>query len=101
LSASADDGPVNLIQLWNPEDFERLIENLIGHSMAKQRLKQPFTVFIATTEPESQLFISIDNGTGNILLEEPGRPPLRTIADSLAEFLHNLTPVIEPRGTHQ
>jgi SecY interacting protein Syd len=101
LSASADDGAVNLIQLWNPEDFERLIENLIGHSMAKQRLKQPFTVFIATTEPESELFISIDNSTGNILLEEPGRPPLRTIADSLAEFLHSLTPVIEPRETHQ
>ncbi|MFT4632770.1 MAG: SecY interacting protein Syd [Candidatus Pseudothioglobus sp.] len=97
LSATADDGEVNLIQLWNPEDFERLIENLVGHSLAKQRLKQPFTVFIATTEPDSELFISIDNSTGNILLEEPGRPPIRTISASLGEFLDRLTPVTEPR----
>lgn len=101
LSASTHDGAVNLIQLWNPEDFDRLIENLIGHSLAKQRLKQPFTVFIATTEADSELFISIDNRTGHILLEEPGRQPLRTIADSLAEFLNRLTPVIEPRGSNQ
>ena len=101
LSATAKDRAVNLIQLWNPEDFDRLVENLIGHSLAKQRLKQPFTVFIATTEADSELFISIDNSSGNVLLEEPGRPPLRTIADSLAEFLDRLTAVIEPREMNQ
>jgi SecY interacting protein Syd len=101
LSASADDGEVNLIQLWNPEDFDRLIENLIGHSLAKQRLKQPFTVFIATTEADSELFISIDNTTGQILLEEPGNQPLRTIANNLAEFLDRLTPAVEPREKTQ
>jgi SecY interacting protein Syd len=96
FTATVEDGPVNLIQLWNPEDFDRLIENLVGHSLAQQRLKQPFTVFFATTEPDSELFLSIDNATGKILLEEPGRPPLRTVANSLAEFLDRLTPVVEP-----
>ena len=31
LEAKAQDGPVSLLQGWNEEDRERLVENLLGH----------------------------------------------------------------------
>lgn len=92
LAAAAPDGPVSLIQLWNDADAARLVENLLGHALAKRRARTPFTVFFATTDPDSDLFLSIDNSSGRILLEEPGRPPLRTVADDLASFLDRLSP---------
>ena len=85
-------GHASLIQLWNQEDFDRLIENFIGHALAKRQLKEPLTLFIATTEADSEYFLSIDNATGAVLLEEPGRPPLRQVEDNLETFLRRLTP---------
>ncbi|MEX2327598.1 MAG: SecY-interacting protein Syd [Pseudomonadales bacterium] len=93
FEARSFEGPVSLIQLWNDEDFERLIGNLIGHAIAKQRARQPFTVFFATTDPDSELFLSIDNESGKVLLEEPGRPPIKEVEQSVAAFLDRLTPL--------
>jgi len=93
FEAKSLEGHVSLIQLWNREDFDRLVENLIGHALAKRRVKQPFTAFFATTEPESELFLSIDNESGKVLLEEPGKPPLKEVDESLARFLDRLTPL--------
>lgn len=92
LEAVAPDGPVSLIQLWNPDDAERLVENLIGHALAKRRQRAPFTVFFATTGPESDYFLSLDNATGEVLLEQPGLRPLRVVAPDLATFLDRLEP---------
>ena len=92
LEAQAEEGPVTLIQLWNRQDFDRLIENLIGHALAKRRARQPFTLFFATTDPDSELFLSIDNASGQVLLEEPGRAPERIVDHDLASFLDRLTP---------
>lgn len=92
LEATSQEGHVSLIQLWNQQDFDRLIENLIGHGMAKRRLKHPFTVFVATTDADSELFLSIDNATGSVLLEEPGYPPRRQVDENLASFIDRLTP---------
>ncbi len=100
LEAQTNDGHVSLIQLWNLEDFDRLIENLIGHSLAKRQQREPFTVFFATTDLDSELFLSIDNLTGQVLLEEPGKPPLRTVAASVADFLDTLTPVASLPGLY-
>ncbi|HJN51933.1 MAG: SecY-interacting protein [Pseudomonadales bacterium] len=94
LEATAEEGHVSLIQMWNPQDFDRLIENLIGHAMAKRRLKHPFTVFVATTEADSELFLSVDNDTGGVLLEEPGCPPRRQVDENLASFIDRLTPCL-------
>ncbi len=94
LETDSEEGRVSLIQLWNENDFERLIANLIGHAIAKRKKKQPFTVFFANTEPESQYFLSIDNKSGAVLLEEPGKPPQQTVEDSLATFLKRLHPCI-------
>ena len=92
LEAEAPQGHVSLLLLWNGEDADRLIENLIGHALAKRRARSPFTVFFACTEPDSELFLSVDNDTGCILLEEPGRPPRREVAPTLADFLATLEP---------
>ncbi|MBD3646949.1 MAG: SecY-interacting protein Syd, partial [Pseudomonadales bacterium] len=96
IEAKAREGHVSLIQLWNPEDFDRLIENFIGHLLAKRRIKRPFTAFFATTDPDSEYFLSIDNESGKVLLEEPGKPPVREIEDDIATFLGRLEPVDMP-----
>jgi len=92
LEAMVPDGHVSLILLWNPSDAERLVENLIGHALAKRRARSPFTVFFACTEPASELFLSVDNTSGAVVLEAPGAKPLRTVAPSLAVFLRGLEP---------
>ena len=94
LEANSEEGQVSLIQLWNDEDFERLIANLIGHALNKQRTRSGFTVFFATTDPESELFLSIDNTSGSVLLEEPGRAPLKQVDTNINSFLARLTPEI-------
>jgi SecY interacting protein Syd len=100
IEAESEEGHVSLIQLWNPDDFDRLIQNLIGHALMKRRSKQPFTVFFANTEADSELFLSIDNDTGVILLEEPGKAPIRQVEDNLGTFLNRLTPVLQPPGIY-
>jgi len=92
MEATATDGHVSLLFTWNQQDVDRLIENLIGHSLAKRKSRQPFTVFFACTEPESDLFLSIDNESGAVVLEQPGGKPLRQIATNVADFLNSLTP---------
>ena len=94
LEADSEEGQVSLIQLWNEEDFERLIANLIGHALNKQRTRAGFTVFFANTDPDSELFLSIDNETGAILLEEPGSRPLRQVESDIGTFLRRLTPAV-------
>jgi SecY interacting protein Syd len=92
LEAEAVDGHVSLLFLWNTEDIARLNENLIGHALSKQRAKCPMSVFFACTEPDSELFLSVDNDSGAVLLEKPGFKPVRQVADSLAGFLESLVP---------
>ncbi|MDG2070798.1 MAG: SecY-interacting protein Syd [Pseudomonadales bacterium] len=94
LETTSEEGQVSLIQLWNPDDFDRLIENLIGHGLVKRQRKQPLTLFFATTEPDSELFLSVDNKTGEILLEEPAKPPIKIVENDLNTFLNRLTPVL-------
>jgi SecY interacting protein Syd len=100
LEATSEEGHVSLIQLWNSEDFDRLIENLIGHALAKKRLRQPLTIFFANTEPDLEFFLSVDNDSGAVLLEEPGYPPKRKVENCLADFIKRLSPSLQPSGIH-
>ncbi len=93
LPARSRDGELNLLQAWNPDDLERLRSNLIGHALAKRKQRQPLTLFFACTEPDGDYFLSIDNQSGKVLLEAPGKAPLRVLADSLAEFIASLEPL--------
>jgi SecY interacting protein Syd len=101
LEADAPQGPVSLILLWNAEDADRLIENLLGHALAKRRSRSPFSIFFACTEVDSELFLSVDNTSGEVLLEKPGYKPIEVVAGSLAEFLASLTPAPPERNPEQ
>ena len=101
LEADAPQGPVSLILLWSPADADRLIENLLGHALAKRRNRTPFTVFFACTAADSELFLSVDNQSGEVLLEKPGYKPLEVVAGSIAEFLSELTPASPERHPEQ
>ncbi len=93
LEAEAVEGHVSLLFPWNPQDVERLNENLIGHALAKKVAKgRSMSVFFACTEADSELFLSVDNNSGAVLLEKPGFKPVRQVAPDLASFLTTLVP---------
>jgi len=92
LPANCVEGDLSLIQVWNEEDMERLRGNLIGHALSKRQQKRPLTFFFACAEPDDNYFISVDNFSGEVLLELPGKPPIRKLANNLAEFIGSLTP---------
>lgn len=93
LGATHVRGDLNLLGAWNPRDFERLQENLLGHLHQQRRAKTPLTLFFATCEPDdSPFYISVDNASGAVLLEETGRGVKETLADNLADFIDSLEP---------
>ncbi|NVK44097.1 MAG: SecY-interacting protein [Oceanospirillaceae bacterium] len=95
LPARRAEGTLSLLQIWNPEDGERLRANLIGHALNQLRRKQPLTLFFACVE-DDDLFISLDNQDGSIWLEAPGRKPLRQLDTSLASFIDSLETALIP-----
>lgn len=101
LPAILPDGrEVSLLQIWNEEDFERLRGNLVGHALSKRKQRRPLTLFFATLEPDTDRFFSVDNADGSVWLERAGKAPLERIANSLADFLDQLTPLKLPDVEH-
>ena len=96
LEAECDEGALSLLFAWNGEDFQRLQENLIGHILMKQRLKQPLTLFFAVTD-EEDMIISLDNTTGEIWVEQVGCKPHKKLSHSLTEFINGLTPLVKKK----
>jgi SecY interacting protein Syd len=96
LPMRAADGPLTLLQVWSDRDFDRLLENVIGHATHHRRVRAPLTVFIATTD-EDDLNLCVCNTSGKVVLERPGAAPLREIAPSLDVFLDGLEPCL-PHG---
>jgi len=94
IEAKCDEGKLSLLFAWNREDFDRLQENIIGHILMKQRLKQSETVFFAVTD-EEDMIISIDNANGEVWVERVGCKPHKKLSDSLTAFIAQLTPVCE------
>ena len=92
LEATCNEGHVSLMFLWNEEDRDRLLDNLIGHALAQKRSHSPLSIFFACTEPASAYYLAINNTTGEVQLELPGRKPIRTVGSSLSDFLTRLTP---------
>ncbi|WP_067866946.1 SecY-interacting protein Syd [Neptuniibacter marinus] len=92
IPAKSADGDLCLLQPWNEEDLERLRGNLIGHALSKRQQKRPLTFFIACPEPDNDYFISVDNYSGEVWLEKPGKPPIRKLENTLAAFINGLSP---------
>lgn len=93
LDASCEEGDLSLLFAWNEDDFQRLQENLIGHILMKQRLKQAETVFFAVTD-EEDMIISIDNDSGSVWVERVGCEPHKKLASSLIQFISMLMPKV-------
>lgn len=93
MGAYDGDLQLNLVQLWNEDDGQRLQANQIGHLATQRRLKLSPTLFLATTQDELSV-ISLCNLTGNVLLEQIGRNQRKRLASSLADFLFRLQPAI-------
>lgn len=91
LAAQSQEGELVLLQAWSPEDMERLRSNLIGHALAKRKMKHPLTFFFACTEPDDGI-LSIANDDGSVWLEYPGKRPTRQIEESLPAFIQRLSP---------
>ncbi|MGB2742495.1 MAG: SecY-interacting protein [Cognaticolwellia sp.] len=95
LDATCSEGDLSLLFAWNQKDFSRLQENIIGHILMKTKLKQKITIFFALTDDDDHI-ISLDNEDGSIWVEKVGCEPHKKLADSLAEFILQLTPRIPP-----
>jgi SecY interacting protein Syd len=93
LSAETSKGYLQLLQPWNQDDFERLQQNLVGHILMKRRLKQPETLFFALTD-EDDFILTVDNTSGEVLLEQVGLLPKEVVAPNLATFIQSLQPSI-------
>jgi SecY interacting protein Syd len=79
---------LQLLQLWSDADFDVLLSNLIGHALEKKRVRQPLTLFFALVDDDR--FLSVDNSTGEVLLETVGRRQALGVADDLAGFLRRV-----------
>jgi len=90
IPAETSDGKLSLLFAWDHNDFQRLQENIIGHIMMKQRLKQKITLFFAVTD-EEDMIISLDNDSGEIWVEQVGCEPHKKLANSMQEFLSSLS----------
>lgn len=85
--------PIELIQVWNEDDFKLLQENMIAHFMMQKRLNKPASMFIASCSDEMQI-ISIINATGQVQLETLGKGQEAILAENLGDFLAELQAVI-------
>ncbi|MTI14571.1 SecY-interacting protein [Sansalvadorimonas verongulae] len=89
IPARCTDGDLELLQIWNRDDFDRLQENLIGHLMMKKKKRQEPTIFFAVTDND-EIILSVVNATGEVWAERVGQNPHRKLANSLPEFLNTL-----------
>lgn len=84
-------GSGEVLQPWNQNDFECLQQNIIGHLMMKKKLKQPLTWFIGVME-EADTMITVNNEAGSVWIEKPGEVQSIQLANSVNDFLSQLTP---------
>lgn len=83
----------NLIQIWNDEDENFLKENILGHAFAKIKGKLPLSFFIGCTN--NNQIICLEQESGHIVLEKPGYAAHKVLAESLDQFLIDLTPTTD------
>lgn len=85
---------IALIQVWNEDDLDMLRKNMLGHAFAKGKNRQSLTLFIGCTDGEE--IVSVNNETGEVIMEIPGKKPQQLLADSLADFLDKFIPNRRP-----
>ncbi len=94
VPASCSEGHLSLLFAWCEADFERLQENIIGHVLMKQKLKQPITIFFAVTDEEDTI-LSVNNENGEVWAERVGCIPHKKVAEDIESFINSLEPLIQ------
>ncbi|MBH0093220.1 SecY-interacting protein [Pseudoalteromonas sp. SCQQ13] len=89
IQASIDGHQVELLQVWNSDDFDLLQQNITGHVLMKRKLKQPETVFIGLTA-QDDLLVSVLLHSGEVCLEYVGKKTHHVLAANIEEFLQAL-----------
>lgn len=84
-------GHAELLMVWHDADLQRLQQNLVAHVLMKRKLKQRDTLFFAVTDDDDYM-ISVLNNTGEVYLERVGHEVEVKLADSIADFLAQLSP---------
>ncbi|MGJ8692206.1 MAG: SecY-interacting protein [Thalassotalea sp.] len=90
VPAQCTEGYLELLFAWNKDDFDRLQQNVIGHVLMKQKLKQEITLFFAVTDDDN-IILSVKNSTGEVCAEKVGKEPHKILAPSISAFLRQLT----------
>jgi len=93
ICVERDDINFSLIQVWNEEDQEQLKENLLGHAFARIKGRLPLTFFIGCTGGNDML--CLDNDSGQVVLEKPGRKAHKVLSPTLETFLLSLQPTLD------
>ncbi len=91
IESSHSDEVVSLNGMLNQGELDRVLASIIQHVKSRrEELGQQIddSVFIAGTD--SDWYFSVNNKTGEVLLEEPGYPPIRIVASSLEQFINQL-----------
>ncbi|KGJ90550.1 SecY-interacting protein [Thalassotalea sp. ND16A] len=89
IPATCSEGNLELLFAWNKADYERLQQNIIGHLLMKQKLKQKETIFFAVTD-EEDINLVVKNDSGEVWVEPVGCEPSKFIANNLIEFIESL-----------
>lgn len=93
MPATFEGRELTLLQVWSPDDFQRVQENLIGHLVTQQRLKLSPTLFIGTLDSDLDV-VSVCNLSGEVVVETLGSQKRTTLAPSIANFLTRLHPLL-------
>jgi SecY interacting protein Syd len=67
---------------WNAKELARITRSISA------QVGQHAPICVAVTD--SDWYFGVDNSTGAVWLCEPGRPPIRQVAQSLAQFLADI-----------
>ena len=93
LGATYHEDELELLGVWNKQEFELLQANLIGHALQQRYAKLPLTFFFALPLPDSEYCLAVENQTGSVVLEHVGKGVERTLEKSLGHFLDQLHPL--------
>lgn len=88
---------IELLQVWNEDDLTRLCENLIGHLLMQRKLKLSPSIFIGCLV-NSEKMLSIDNNSGEVIIEIAGNKEREVVACSLIEFFEKAQVLVNPES---
>ncbi|MGB0664146.1 MAG: SecY-interacting protein Syd [Pontibacterium sp.] len=90
LAEHLNDNGLCLLLPWSEQDLEALRQNYIGHYLQQKKRKLAPTFFFACPLNDEKHMISLNNQTGEVVLERPGYKPSTKLADNLGLFLKDL-----------